>query len=150
MLATYTIQTLSLLCALVMAAPAPAAATAAGPTLSNVTASELGLAARDGDEDGAVSVAADLARIQYYTDNGCTKYNVGFTISTGRCWNYAYTGTHSANAVSSPGGPLDGFFCNYYTSKDCTGATHRVSKDGCVNDLIKYESVFCELWPAWE
>ncbi|KXJ85682.1 hypothetical protein Micbo1qcDRAFT_180561 [Microdochium bolleyi] len=140
MLATYSIQALSLLCAVAMAAPAPAAD---GPTLSNVTPSDLrltehdlGIAARD------VTLAAreDTVKIQYYTDYICTKYNVEFVISTNRCWNYGFSGTHSANAVSWSKDTKAQLACYYYSAKDCTGANHAVWRDGCVGDLTRFES----------
>ncbi|KAJ1337330.1 hypothetical protein MN608_00182 [Microdochium nivale] len=146
MLAAYSIQALSLLCALAMAAPAPADA----PTLSlsNVTAADLGIEASDLEiaarDVGATEVKrADTVKIQYYTDYACTKYNVEFVISLNRCWNYGYTGTHSANAVSWPGGGSARVACYYYTAGDCKGASHGVWRDGCVNDLTRFESVYC-------
>ncbi|KXJ93881.1 hypothetical protein Micbo1qcDRAFT_220506 [Microdochium bolleyi] len=141
MLATYAVQTLSLLSALVMAAPAPAPA--AGPTISTRATSDFGgLAPRDA-ENADVSIAADTVKIQYYKDWACRDYNVDFTISLGTCYNYGFTGTHSANSVSWPGGAGASVACFYYSDKDCQGASHGVWRDGCVSDLTRYESVRC-------
>ncbi|KAJ1325499.1 hypothetical protein MN608_08692 [Microdochium nivale] len=79
-----------------MAAPAPAATPSTatnGPTLSNVSMSDLEIAARD------VTLAAreDTVKIQYYAN---------------------YIGTHSANTVSWSKDTKGQLTCYYYTAKD--------------------------------
>ncbi|KAH7032660.1 uncharacterized protein B0I36DRAFT_361440 [Microdochium trichocladiopsis] len=140
MLASYSVQTLSLFMALAMAGPVPDPAPDAipGPTLSTVATNNIVI-------PNAVEVPV---KIQYYKDYGCKSYNVEFTITSGNCWNYGYIGTHSANAVGWP--DKDGsasLICTYFSSKDCQGANHEVYRDVCVSDLTRFESIVCDYYP---
>ncbi|KAH7032685.1 uncharacterized protein B0I36DRAFT_361462 [Microdochium trichocladiopsis] len=117
MLRTYSVQALSLFWALSLASPvpAPAAAPTPGPVLSNVTAHDLGMTRIPYDNLPV--------KVQYYTDYGCTKYNTEFVLQAWKCYNYSYTGTHSANALYWPDRfNKEIFYCSYYSGKDCQGS----------------------------
>ncbi|KAH7032628.1 uncharacterized protein B0I36DRAFT_347808 [Microdochium trichocladiopsis] len=122
-----------------MAGPVPVPAPAPLLTMSNTMTHNLEVA------DAEVGIdAQDLSiKIQYYTDYQCTKYNVEFTIQPSRCYNYQYSGTHSANAVSWGEVADTVLRCRFYSGRDCTGAVQGGEYDHCAGNLNRYESLRC-------
>lgn len=84
---------------------------------------------------------ADIS-MHYYKDFKCSDFNVGFHPTENGCYNYGYSGTHSAGADTwSAGGKLT---CTYYSEYDCKGASEVQHQRGCSSALKQYKSVLCK------
>ncbi|KAH7024925.1 uncharacterized protein B0I36DRAFT_366825 [Microdochium trichocladiopsis] len=135
---TYPLQTLSLFWAISLASPVPAPAPISGPVLSDVTTRDLTI------------FDSRPIKIQYYIDYQCTKYNAEFTIQSDACYNYSYTGTHSANAVTWWDIADAHVSCYYYTGKDCQGT--RSESDSAIDapkDSLGCNTAKESQWNPW-
>jgi hypothetical protein len=99
----------------------------------------------------AVMANPDYLSVKYYTDFNCNDYNIAFSPSLdGECYEYEYSGTHSAKLVQWPTPPNGkSWACTYFTDSGCKGAknyspaSEKKFWNQCANSLGQFKSVLC-------
>ncbi|KAB8234040.1 uncharacterized protein BDW43DRAFT_310713 [Aspergillus alliaceus] len=93
------------------------------------------------------AVSAAELKVNYYSDGGCTNYLTSiWPGDVGRCYDYDYTNTNSANIANCNGYQL--CTCSFYSEKGCKGKEeYRIGSSCASNWGTGWASMKCSgIW----